>query len=248
MPQTDTPFEQFFAQKIKERGISLKKLSEATGIAPMHIESLLRGGYENMPSSPYFHGYLMRLGEVLDFDGDEWWMRLKKEGAVRNSGALDTLPHNRFLKQAPPKYLWAVGVVLVILVYLGFQAPHILGKPTLTVTLPDQNPYTTSSSTFTLEGTVQNADSLYLNDNQEITIAPDGSWQQTVLLGNGLNPFKISAKKFLGGETDITEQIIYNPVPGTGAAGASASSTGASSSTSPATPSTTANTSGTPHL
>lgn len=214
MPPNEIPFEQFFAEKIKDRGISLKKLSEATGIAPAHIESLLRGDYESMPSAPYFHGYLIRLGSALEFDGEEWWATLKKEGVVKNSGELDTLPRNRFVRQSPPKYLWFIAAAVIVLIYLAFQLPHILGKPTLTVTLPDQNPYTTSSSTFTLEGTVQNADSLYLNDNQQITIAPDGSWQQTVLLGAGLNPFKISAKKFLGGETDVNEQIIYTPAPG----------------------------------
>ena len=52
MPPNDLPFEQFFAEKIKERGLSLKKLSEMTGIAPSHIENLLRGDYENMPSAP----------------------------------------------------------------------------------------------------------------------------------------------------------------------------------------------------
>lgn len=213
MNSDDIPFEQFFAQKIKDRGVSLKKLSEMTGIAPAHIENLLRGDYGGMPSAPYFHGYLIRLGSALDFDGEEWWVKLKKEGVVKNSGELDTLPRNRFIRQSPPKYLWAIGLAVIVLIYLAFQLPHIMGKPILVVSLPNQTPYTTSSSTFTLEGTVQNADSLYLNGGQEITIAPDGSWQQTVLLGQGLNPFKISAKKFLGGETDATEQIIYTPAP-----------------------------------
>jgi cytoskeletal protein RodZ len=209
MNPNEISFEQFFAEKIKERNISLKKLSEVTGIAPAHIENLLRGDYGSMPSAPYFHGYLLHLGATLDFDGEEWWAKLKREGVVRNSGELDTLPRNRFIKQSPPKYLWAIGVAAIVLIYLAFQAPHILGRPSLTVTAPDQNPYTTSSSTFVLEGTVKNADSLYLNGSQEITVASDGSWQETVLLGAGPNPFKISAKKFLGGETDITEQIVY---------------------------------------
>lgn len=223
MIQDDTTFEQFFAGKIKDRGISLKKLSEITGIAPTHIESLLRGDYASMPSAPYFHGYLTHLGSILDFDGEEWWIKLKKAGVVKNSGELDTLPRNRFIKQSPPKYLWAIGAAAIVVIYLAFQLPRILGKPTLIVTLPDQNPYITSSSTFVLEGTVKNADSLYLNDNQEITVAADGSWQETVLLGTGPNPFKISAKKFLGGETDVTEQIIY---AGTGLTGDSNSLSG----------------------
>jgi transcriptional regulator with XRE-family HTH domain len=241
MPPNDLPFEQFFAEKIKERGLSLKKLSEMTGIAPSHIENLLRGDYENMPSAPYFHGYILHLGAVLDFDGEEWWVKLRKEGVVKNSGELDTLPRNRFIKQAPPKYLWWIGAGILVLIYLAFQAPHIFGKPTLTVISPDANPYVTTSSTFTLAGTVNGADSLYLvgaNGGQEqIIVATDGSWQKGVLLGIGPNPFEILAKKFLGGETSVTEQIFYQPPGGT-------TPTSTASSTPATIPSSTA--SGTP--
>ena len=219
MSSNDLPFEQFFAEKIKERGVSLKKLAEITGIAPAHIESLLRGDYDNMPSSPYFHGYLTHLGAVLDFDGEEWWLKLKKEGVIKNSGEFDTMPRNRFLKQSPPKYLWWIGAGVLVLIYLAFQAPRIFGKPTLTVISPSGNPYVTTSSTFTLSGTVRGADSLSLvgaNGQQEpIIIGPDGSWQKGVLLGDGPNPFEISAKKFLGGETTVTEQIFYQSPGGT---------------------------------
>jgi transcriptional regulator with XRE-family HTH domain len=206
-------FEQFLSERIKERGITLKKLADVTGIAPAHIENMLRGDFDNMPSAPYFRGYLIQLGKELNFNGEEWWQYLKKEGLVKNSGELDTLPRNRFIKQAPPKYLWAIAAGIIILIFFAFQAPRIFGKPTLTISSPEQNPYITTSSTFVLAGNVTNADSLYLNGNQEITIAPDGSWQETVLLGAGQNPFKISAKKFLGGETDITEKPLALQAP-----------------------------------
>lgn len=213
-PETTISFEQFFADRIKERGISLKKLADVTGIAPMHIESLLRGDFENMPSAPYLRGYLLKLGQELNFDGDEWWRRMKKEGLVKNSGSMDTLPRNRFLRQSPPKYLWAIGVAIIFVLYFAFQAPHIFGKPTLTVAFPDASPYITISSTLVISGTVSNADALYLNDSQEITIAQNGAWEQTVLLGAGPNPFKITAKKFLGGETNVTEEILYQSPDG----------------------------------
>jgi cytoskeletal protein RodZ len=204
----NTTFEQFFAEKIKEKNISLKKLAEVTGIAPSHIESLIRGDFDNMPSSPYFRGYLQRLGTALEFDGEEWWLKLKKEGVVKNSGEFDTLPKNRFLKKAPPKYLWFVGAGVIILIYLAFQTPRIFGKPSLSVSFPGANPYSTSSSTLTLTGSVSNADSLTLNGDP-VTIASDGSWEKGVLLQNGPNTFQILAQKFLGGTTQITEQVIY---------------------------------------
>ena len=237
MNPNELPFEQFFAEKIKERGMTLKKLAETTGIAPAHIESLLRGDYESMPSAPYFHGYLIHLGTILDFDGEEWWIKLKKEGVIKNSGGLDTLPRNRFIKQSPPKYLWAIGVGILVLIYLAFQAPRIFGKPTITVISPDTNPYVTTASTFTLSGTVSGSNSLYLvganGETEQIIIASDGSWQKEVLLGIGPNPFEVSAKKFLGGETSVTEQISYQPIGGVAPTSTASSSSTTPSSTAP---------------
>ncbi len=242
MEHEELSFEQFFSAKIKERGITLKKLADATGVAPSHIESLLRGDFDTMPSAPYFRGYLMKLGDELGFDGEEWWKRLIKEGLIKNySGPTDTLPRNRFVKASAPKWLWLVLVGVLIVIYLGFEASRILGTPTLTVTFPDANPYITSSSTVTLSGTVTNADTLYLNGSQEIPLQSNGSWEETVLLGAGPNPFQITAKKFLGGTTAVTENIIYQPGPG-----ATSSFTGTiPSSTSAGTPGVSAGT-GTP--
>ncbi len=206
MNPEDVAFEQFFADRIKAKGLTLKKLSDITGIAPVHIESLLRGDFGHIPSAPYFRGYLIRLGKVLDFDGEAWWGRLK--GGAKNSGELDILPRNRFIKVAPPKYIWAIIVGAIILVYLGFRFATIIGKPALAVTFPSQNPYTTDQNTIVIQGTSQNADSISLNGDQ-VTLAPNGTWQKSVLLQTGINTFQIAAKKFLGGETDVTEQVWY---------------------------------------
>jgi cytoskeletal protein RodZ len=238
-------FEQFFADRIKDKGISLKKLADVTGITPAHIESLLRGDFDSMPSAPYFRGYLMRLGEELNFDGEEWWRLLKKQGLVKNSGAQDTLPHNRFLRQSPPKYLWAIGAVVLLAIYFAFQAPRIFGRPTLIVAFPDASPYTTTSSTLVLSGTVANTDALYLNDTQEIPVTAGGAWQETVLLGAGPNPFKITAKKFLGGETSVTEEILYESTDVTGVPVSSTSSSSPTSTSSNTSPTSSATSSGT---
>jgi cytoskeletal protein RodZ len=204
-------FEEFLAARMREKGITLKRLGEATGIAPIHLENMLRGDFEHMPSTPYFRGYVMRVAKVLDFDGEEWWGRLKKEGPVKDAGPADVLPKNRFVKQSISKSTWIIGAAAVIVViYLTLAFPRIAGKPILTVTFPASNPYAATSTTITFRGTVRNADALYLN-NEEIAIAKDGSWEKLVLLSeNSPNTFAITAKKLLGGETTVTEQIIYS--------------------------------------
>ena len=235
MNSNDLPFEQFFAEKIKERGVSLKKLAEMTGIAPAHIESLLRGDYDSMPSAPYFHGYLTHLGAVLDFDGEEWWLTLKKEGVIKNSGELDTLPRNRFIKQAPPKYLWWIGAGIIVLIYLAFQAPRIFGKPAPMVSVPNTNPYVTASSTLTLIGTVTGADSLSL-------VGADGELEPIIIVGmargkraccsaSARTRLRISAKKFPRWRNQRNGADIYQPTGSTTTTPTASSTTNSTTTT-----------------
>lgn len=235
MPPEDITFQTFFTAKIKDRSVSIKKLSEATGIAPAHLEALMQGRFNDLPSSPYVRGYLIRLGKVLDFDGEEWWERLKKERLVQNSGPTDALPGNRFIRKSSAKFVWIGVAILIVIIYLGFQIPVIFSGPKISVVFPPRNPYTTSSSTLTLQGDVSGADSLDLNGDS-VVIAADGSWQKTVLLQNGPNTFQITGKKLLGGQTTVTEQIFYQGTE-------SPITTGTSTATSTATSSTQTSTS-----
>lgn len=217
---------QFLHDRVKEKGISLKKLSDMTGIAVNHIENMLRGDFENIPPAPYFRGYLMRLGEALNFDGEAWWLKIKREEGVGTSGPADALPKNRFIRKSPTKMIFATAGILVLLIAFGLSLPHILGKPIVTIVSPQVNPYVATVNSVIIQGVVQNANSLYLitpSASEEITISSDGSWQKDVMLEGGANTFDISAKKLLGGTTNVVEQIIYNP-PAGGASTTSASS------------------------
>lgn len=215
-PEENFEFVELLSDRMRSKGISLKRLAETTGIAPTHIESMLRGDFENLPSAPYFHGYLLRVAKVLDFDGEEWWKKMKNGNAARKSGPADVLPRNRFIKKEAPKSLWIGGVALfIIVIYLAIALPRIIGKPSLTLSYPPQDQWVSTSTSITLAGIVSDADTLWLlggnsSSSEEILIAQDGSWQKTVFLGRGLNTFRISAKKFLGRETTVTEQIFYS--------------------------------------
>jgi Glucodextranase, domain B/Helix-turn-helix domain len=209
MDTEDTTLELFLHDRIKDKGISLKKLSDMTGIAVSHIENMLRGDFEHVPPTPYFRGYLIRLGEALDFDGEAWWIKIKREEGVGSSGPADSLPKNRFVRKSPVKIVAVAAASLVILIAIGFSLPHILGKPIITIISPQGNPSVTTSTSVIIQGIVKNADALYVNGD-EATIASDGSWQKNVLLQEGMNAFTVSAKKLLGGTTNTIEQIFCN--------------------------------------
>lgn len=204
-------FEDFFKEKVRERGIDLKKLSENSGIALKHLNAIAAGDFKKLPSAPYFRGYLMRLGEILDFDPEMWWQRLNTGGFVKTSGSEDRMPKNRFVTKINSKILWISAGILVAIIYLVIQLPRILGRPEITITFPQENPAIASFQELNILGTVENASELKIN-GESIQIEENGLWQKKVLLQSGPNPFEITAKKFLGRETKIELKIIYQPV------------------------------------
>ncbi|MEK9180028.1 MAG: helix-turn-helix domain-containing protein [Patescibacteria group bacterium] len=214
MINNDTRFEEFFSERVRERGFDLKKLSEASGIAVKHLEALASGNFQKLPAEPYFRGYLNRLGQLLGFDPEIWWKRFKEGGFVKSAGAADSMPKNRFMTKANMKILWGAFAALAIIIYLAIQLPGILGKPSITINFPQENPATVFTQELTLMGTVENASELRI-EGEVVPIGEDGAWSKTVLLASspGPVPFKITAKKFLGSETSIIQQIIYQPAP-----------------------------------
>jgi len=203
-------FAQLLRGRMKERGLNLKKLSEISAIAVKHLESLASGNFHNLPATPYFRGYILRLGQILDFDGESWWAKLKEEKSVENSAASDEPSKNRFVKAPSAKLLWAAAAFLIIILFLDFGLTRISGKPVIKITNPPGNPATVNVNQIAIAGNLENGSELYLN-GEFVNLGKDGSWSKTLLLEPGTNSFELKAKKFLGGETKIVEQIIYEP-------------------------------------
>ncbi len=216
-PHSHTPepqsldFEIFFSEKLKARGISLKKLAEESDIALHHLENLLRGNFEQLPPAPYVRGYLITLGRILDFDGEEWWQSLKAQNLIEGAGPRDTLPVNRFAHKPVRKALWGVGIAAFALaLYLAVRLPSIMGIPELQITFPQEEQVVTSHQEILFEGRVAPGARLLLN-GEEIPVAPDGKWSVEVPLSSGLNVVEFSAKKLLGQERVVRRRVIFQP-------------------------------------
>ena len=205
----ESDFFSFFNGRIKERGLNLKKLSELSGISLKHLEALSYGDFAALPPAPYFRGYLVKLGSILDFDPELWWSKIKENESVKY-GLADRPPANRFIKPQFTKFIWAGAAGAALLIYFFIQLPRIFGTPGLRVIEPSKNPAVSTSSVVTLIGTVSGANELTLN-GEAISVHQDGTWEKNALLEPGLNSLELRARKFLGGETKILEQIIYQP-------------------------------------
>lgn len=207
--EQEQQFSEFFNQKLRERGLSLKQLSDMSGIALKHLENFSYGSFENLPPSPYLHGYFERLGEILGFDPEEWWARVRKEDLVPRSGSRDKMPDNPYHK-TKGRVLIGLGVILLLgIAYFGIRSAKILGEPQLTIAYPPDN-LTTSNNEITVQGTLRNGDSLAIH-GENVPLESNGAFQKDVLLYPGPNQIDLTAKKLLGRQSAKTLTVYYNP-------------------------------------
>lgn len=212
-PQPElSPFAAFVAERLREKNLSLRRLSEMTGVSPRHLGALLEGRFDRLPPAPYVRNYLIRIGEVLEFDGQAWWERLKEEGLVRSSGPADELPKNRFARRAPPKVVWVVGIVMLIFLYFGLRSSNIFGTPRVMIAYPQSTVTVSNESEVIVRGTLANGDKVSVN-GESVPVERGGVWEKRISLQPGLNTVEVHAEKFLGKGVTLVRQILYEPAP-----------------------------------
>ena len=194
------------------KGLSLKKVSETTGIPERYMEALVEGKNNNLPPSPYVRGYINKLANLLDFDKESIWRLYKEEAALHSSGAWDKLPNNRFAIKSLNKKWLIIGVVAVFLtLYLSTNVYEMLRKPNLEITDPIEESFISETPNIILKGKVDSSNTLTIN-GEEVYVEKNGNFSKEQNLQPGLNTVEFVAKKFLGKESRVIRQIIYQPI------------------------------------
>jgi hypothetical protein len=172
----------------------------------------MQGDTKKLPAAPYVRGYLLKIGKILDFDGNELWEAYKKESGIKSSGPEDRLPSNRFaIKSINKKYIVIALIAIAIIGYLIWQAPRFLGKPPLSINYPFYATTTTPYSEISIVGKIDPRDKLTIND-EEVLVDNDGNFSKNYQLQQDINTtFEIKTKRFLGKETIVVKQVIYQP-------------------------------------
>lgn len=213
MPERDPEhfdFASFFSAKLKERGLTLRKLSELSGISMEDLKNMSEGDFAELPPAPYLRGYTARLAKILEFDPEIWWLHFERLGVLKHSGSDDRLPENRFALSRAARSRWVIAFAVVLVLYGAIRFSRILGEPVVTVLEPSAATAQVTASNITIRGIVEYADTVSVN-GESVPVAADGSWQKTVSLEPGLNTIAIKSKKFLGRETSVIRQIVYEP-------------------------------------
>lgn len=206
------PLKDLIAEKLDVKGFNLEKTFQATGIPKHYLEAIFKGEWHKLPPAPYTKGYFKKLESLLEFEPGSFWTIYQEEAEVKMSGAKDKLPENRFaIKTGNQKWLWpALAGLLIFVIYLSFNASRFLGVPKLNIANPPSATIITSLPTIAVSGEIDPRDKLLIN-REEVYVDKSGRFQEDYKLQTGLNTFEFMAKKFLGKETKIVKQIIYQP-------------------------------------
>lgn len=198
-------------EALELRNVNHEKLSQITGISERYIWAIQNGEFDKLPSLPYVRGYIKKIAEVLRLNHDEIWDLYKKELTRKTSGKYDTLPENRFaIRELSRKQIFALTLGALFVFYLLFNISRLLGTPDLLITEPAQSIATTSENHILLTGTLTQQDKLTINGS-EIFVNADNTFSKDFPLQPGLNVIEFKAQRFLGRETDVTKQILYQP-------------------------------------
>lgn len=198
-------------EAIELRGLTFDRLVELSDIPERHLLALRDGEFGKLPAAPYVRGYLLKVGEVLNVDGETLWRVYKDETPIKKSGPQDKLPSNRFaIKSLNKKTVILGAVLLLVIIYLVWRAPSLLGTPSIEIVNPAANNYIANTPTIKLIGNINPSDKLIVN-GEEILVGASGHFEKEFGLQPGINTFTLVAKRFLGKETKLVRQIIYQP-------------------------------------
>lgn len=208
-PQKD--FKALLSEAMELKNMNWAKLSQLTGIPDRYLTAFQTLNIRQLPAAPYVRGYLHKIALVLHLNAEELWQLYKKELAPKTSGALDKLPSNRFAIQSLNKN-WVIAAVIIVLalLYLLVNAGNIFGAPTLEIISPEASIISITEPIVSLTGKFNSKDKLTINGEETLS-NESGEFQTTFGLQPGLNTIEFKVKRFLGKETMVLRQVLYEP-------------------------------------
>ncbi len=117
-----------FAERRKERKLSLKEVESATSIRTMYLEAIEAGQMEKLISPIYAQGFVRQYATFLGLDGDriitenpEVFRRPVNQEFAYGIGTLETRNHPGSGVKGIPNFLWVVafGVLLLCAYFLA---------------------------------------------------------------------------------------------------------------------------------
>ncbi len=187
----------------KQLGFSQDKVSLETKIKKPLIQALEEGDFSKFPSISTTKGFIKIYAKYLGLDPNKVGLLYKRESKEVES-------HMMVKKQKKVKVpfmfngriAFTIFFISLIVIIVGIYAIHeyIVFKtpPTLDITVPKQSSITTYNPSIQIIGKTNAGNNVLVGGYKVTNINPNGSFDITVGLQNGLNKINVSAVNTLG--------------------------------------------------
>lgn len=183
-----------------EARLSVSDMAKATKIQAKYIEALEKGRYESLPADVYVRGYLRSYARYLNID-ESMLVRLYDQERNISSNIRPEVPKkNVFSAPTARTYTFSprsfvivaiTCIVLSVAAYLWFQFRQFTTEPLLSITEPNPNQVIEGNTTV-LRGKTDRGTQVTVN-NEATFVTPDGNFEETLTLQNGLNQVTVRA-------------------------------------------------------
>jgi len=196
----------------EERRVSLDDVSSGTKIQKKYLIALEENQFAVFGGDIYAQNFIKSYARFLnlphrDFlelykDNNAGAFKGSKAGEIKSAKSRLIFSHKFFRNFV----LVLVGAAL--LGYIGFEIKRVLTPPLVSVISPP-NDYISAVPRVELLGKVGNGAKLKIN-GQEVFTEEDGSFQENLDLGSGLNVIKLGAQKKYGEEKVVYWRIFWS--------------------------------------
>jgi len=197
------------------QAISLDTMESKTHIQRRYLVALEEGDYASLPEPLYARNFIRAYTRLLNAD-ESYFIELYEE----ECGKCDLVNHMRTPRQKVRKSKFYIFnkfikfgllgiVILLVVVYLGFQLNKIISVPEVVVFSPVDSIIVTSPS-VQVEGLIQEEATVYVNDKQ-VVVGDDRIFRENVDLEKGLNTITIEAERRYSKRSHIERNIVFDP-------------------------------------
>ena len=192
--------------RVKKK-LSFKKLEEITKIKAVFIKSIEEEKWNTLPSFPTVLGFVKSISSPLGIDEKMVIAVLKRDYPPKKTN-ISPKPDLLSRFSWNPKFTFAIGIITVILVvlgYLGYQYAKFVSPPGLTVESPKQNQIV-SGKTIPVFGSTDSDVKITVN-NQPVLVDTDGKFSVNLEVGSNTKEILIVARSRSGKERIISRKI-----------------------------------------
>ncbi len=191
---------EYLRQTRESKFYTLEHVERATKIKKEYLQLLEAGDFRKLPSESYALGFVKSYASFLGLEPEKAAAMFRREYESEKIHIVPTYKKREHLIQKRFRYAPQIGigilVVVIVLVYLGFQYSSFFLGPKLKVTQP-VNGEVVKSNKVVVKGTTNPYATVTVED-EEVRVELDGTFEKDVFVFTGKKEIIVISRNRFG--------------------------------------------------